>query len=59
MDKIKGYIRTKELNALGIKGADIKRLCDDGKLMRIQHGLYRDTDMLLQNQNLRVCLSEN
>jgi hypothetical protein len=51
MKKIKGYIRTKELNALGIRGAEIRRLCDDRVLSRIQHGLYRDMDLFLQDQS--------
>jgi len=51
MKKIKGYIRTKELNALGITGTEIKRLCDDGQIVRIQHGLYREAAMLVQNQS--------
>ncbi|MDR1123893.1 MAG: type IV toxin-antitoxin system AbiEi family antitoxin domain-containing protein [Elusimicrobiota bacterium] len=56
MKKIKGYIRTKEFNALGITGAKIKRLCDDGRLVRIQHGLYREAGMLVQNQSfIDVC----
>ena len=51
MKKIKGYIRTKELSAIGITGIDIKRLCDEGRLLRIQHGLYRDAGMFMQNQS--------
>jgi predicted transcriptional regulator of viral defense system len=51
MKKIKGYIETKELTAMGLRSNDIKSLCDNNELIKIKQGLYRQFDMFGQNQS--------
>ena len=51
MKKIKGYIRTNEFATLGIRSKEIQKLCDEGSIVKIQQGLYRQSDMFLQNQS--------
>jgi predicted transcriptional regulator of viral defense system len=51
MKKIKGYIKTKELRAMGLRDKDIKNLLADGSVLKIKQGLYREAVMFSQNQS--------
>ncbi len=51
MKKIKGYIKTKELVAMGLRSKDIKELCDNNRLIKIKQGLYREFGMFMQHQS--------
>ncbi len=51
MKKFKGYIKTQEFTAMGLRSNDIKSLCDNNEIIKIKQGLYRQFDMFGQNQS--------
>ena len=49
--KLDGFARTRELLAAGIHQRDIKRMRDEGRIIRLKKGLYRLADIpLVSNQ---------
>jgi predicted transcriptional regulator of viral defense system len=49
--KLKGFAETRELLAAGIHQRDIKRMRDEGQIIRLRKGLYRPADIpLVSNQ---------
>lgn len=56
MRKINGYIKTKQLKKMGVNDRQISKLLKEGQLLKLKQGLYRNTDMFLQDQSfLDVC----
>ena len=51
MKKIRNYIKTRELRAIGLRDTAVKKLMAEGKLIKIRQGLYRDATMFNQNQS--------
>ena len=56
MKKIVGYFHTKELKNIGFTDRKLLSLQQDGQLLKIRKGLYRNADLFLQDQSfLDVC----
>lgn len=56
MKKIKGYYSTQKLLKQGFNSRQIHRLVQDGTLLRIKQGLYRNTLLFVQDQSfVDVC----
>ena len=51
MKKISGYKTTGELIAAGLTNAEILQRCKSGNLIKIKQGLYRSSELFLQNQS--------
>lgn len=56
MQKIAEYIRTKQMKEMGLSSRQIQKLVEQGQLLKLKQGLYRNADMFLQDQSfLDVC----
>ena len=56
MKKLKGYFSVKELKEEGFTERQIRAMSEQGKLLKLKKGLYRNADMFLQDQSfLDVC----
>ena len=56
MKKIMEYIRTKQMKEGGLSSRQIQKLVEQGQLLKLKQGLYRNADMFLQDQSfLDVC----
>ena len=56
MKKIMEYIRTKQMKEGGLSSRQIQKLVEQGQLVKLKQGLYRNADMFLQDQSfLDVC----
>ncbi len=51
MKSFKGYFSTKKLYDLGLTDRDIVSYCENGKLLKIKKGIYRNANMFINNQN--------
>lgn len=56
MKKIVGYFHTKQLKDIGFTDRKLLSLQQEGQLLKIRKGLYRNADLFLQDQSfLDVC----
>lgn len=56
MKKLNGYYSTKKLIQQGFSTRQIRRLVQDGTLLRIKQGLYRNSLLFLQDQSfIDIC----
>ena len=51
MKQINGYIYTKQMREMGLNNRKIKSMIMQGQIIKLKHGLYRNADMFLQDQN--------
>ena len=56
MKKIAAYIHTKQMKEMGLSSRQIQKLVEQGQLLKLKQGLYRNADMFFQDQSfLDVC----
>ena len=56
MKKITGYVRTKKLREMGFSSRQVRSLAEQGHIIRLKQGLYRNANMCLQDQGfVDVC----
>lgn len=56
MQKIAEYTHTKQMKEIGLSSRQIQNLVEQGQLLKLKQGLYRNADMFLQDQSfLDVC----
>jgi len=51
MKSIYGYASTEKLYQIGLTDRNIVSCCQNGKLIKLKHGLYRNANTFINNQN--------
>ena len=51
MKPVYGYASTEKLHQIGLTDRNIVSFCQNGKLIKLKHGLYRSTNTFINNQN--------